>query len=194
MCLRRKCDTLNSKFLGIGKAFAEQYLARANHTVVATVRDTSSASAKALFALPKATGTKLVLVKLEATSVPDALSAAKDLQDQGINHLDIVIANAAVSGQQGAMRTIDPNSLAEVYMVNAVGPAILFLALKPLLDKAVKPKWMSMSTGLATLQELEKYKMFAGFPYGASKVALNYFTKSIHVENDNIIAFAISPG
>lgn len=98
MCLRRKCDTFNSKFLGIGKTFAEQYLARANHTVVATVRDTSSASAKALFALPKATGSKLVLVKLEATSVPDALSAAKDLQDRGINHLDIVIANAAVSG------------------------------------------------------------------------------------------------
>ena len=93
MCLRRKCDTFNSKFLGIGKTFAEQYLARANHTVVATVRDTSSASAKALFALPKATGSKL-----EATSVPDALSAAKDLQDRGINHLDIVIANAAVSG------------------------------------------------------------------------------------------------
>lgn len=92
------------------------------------------------------------------------------------------------------MSTIDPNSLAEVYMVNAVGPAILFLALKPLLDKAAKPKWMSMSTGLATLQELEKYKMFAEFPYGASKVALNYFTKSIHVENPNIVAFAISPG
>jgi NAD(P)-dependent dehydrogenase (short-subunit alcohol dehydrogenase family) len=194
MSLRRKRGISNLKFLGIGKAFAEQYLARANHTVVATVRDTSSASAKALFALPKATGSKLVLVKIEATSVPDALGAVKELQARGINHLDIVIANAAVAGQQGAMGTIDPNTLADVYMVNAVGPAILFLALKPLLDNATAPKWMSMSTGLATLQELEKYAMFAGFPYGASKVALNYFTKSIHVENPNIIAFAISPG
>ena len=80
-----------------------------------------------------------------------------------------------------------------MYLINVVGPAILFLALKPLLDKAETPKWLSISTGLASLQDIEKYPMFPGFPYNGSKAALNHFTRSMHFET-NVIAFTASPG
>lgn len=182
------------KFTGIGKAPVTEYLSRPNHTVIGSVRDVKSSAVKGLRAIPAASGNKLILVKIESTSTTDANDAVKELQAQGITKLDIVIASAAVTGQQGPMDTIDPKGLAEVYLVNSVGPAILFLALKPLLDKADAPKWMAISTAMASLQDAEPYTMFAGFPYAASKVALNYFTKSIHIENPNIVAFATSPG
>lgn len=179
---------------GIGKALLKEYLSRPNHTVIGSVRDIKSATAEELRAIPTAEGSKIILVKIESTSTTDASETVKELQSQGITKIDIVIANAAVTGQQGAMETIDPKGLADVYLVNSVGPAILFLALKPLLDQAQAPKWMAISTAMASLQDAEKYSMFTGFPYAASKVALNYFTKSIHVENPNIVAFATSPG
>jgi NAD(P)-dependent dehydrogenase (short-subunit alcohol dehydrogenase family) len=160
--------------------------------VIGAVRDIDRA--KGLHSLPKGEGSKLVLVKIEYTSTSDAFDAVKDFQASGITKLDIVIANAGVSGQQGPMSTIDPEGVAQVFMINSVGPTILFLALKPLLDQSESPKWMSVSTGLASLQTLENYPMFLGFPYGTSKAALNYFTKAIAFENPNIVAFAISPG
>ncbi|KAE8338048.1 hypothetical protein BDV24DRAFT_177149 [Aspergillus arachidicola] len=179
---------------GLGKVFVEQYLARPNHTVIGTVRDVKSAAAEELRALPAAEGSKVVLVKVEYTSTTDAVDAVKELEAQGITKLDIVIANAGIAGQQGRIETIDPKGLAEVYLVNAVGPAVLFLALKPLLDRAETPKWLAISSGLASLHDLHKYPMFPGFPYNGSKAALNHFTKTIHVESPKIIAFAVSPG
>lgn len=179
---------------GLGKAFVEQYLARPNHTVIGTVREVNSAAAEELRALPAAEGSKVVLVKVEYTSTTDAVDAVKVLEAQGITKLDVVIANAGIAGQQGRIETIDPKGLAEVYLVNAVGPAVLFLALKPLLDRAETPKWLAISSGLASLHDLHKYPMFPGFPYNGSKAALNHFTKTIHVESPKIIAFAVSPG
>ena len=179
---------------GLGKAFVEQYLARPNHTVIATVRDVKAKAAEELKALPAAEGSKLVLVKIELASTTDAFDAAKELEAQGITKLDVVIANAGVAGQQGKIETIDVKGLADVYIINAVGPAILFIALKPLLDRAEAPKWLSVSSGLASIHDLHNYPMFPGFPYNGSKAALNHFTKSIHVESDKIVAFAVSPG
>ncbi|SPO02785.1 related to ketoreductase [Cephalotrichum gorgonifer] len=179
---------------GLGKAFVEQYLARPSHTVIGTVRDVKSAAAEELRALPAAKGSKVVLVKVEYTSTTDAVDAVKELEAHGITKLDVVIANAGIAGQQGRIETIDPKGLAEVYLVNAVGPAVLFLALKPLLDRAETPKWLAISSGLASLHDLHKYPMFPGFPYNGSKAALNHFTKTIHVESPKIIAFAVSPG
>ncbi|KAJ0277355.1 hypothetical protein Brms1b_007390 [Colletotrichum noveboracense] len=81
---------------GIGKGLLEKYLARPNHTVIGTVRDPDHESAKVLASLPKANGSSLVLVKFDITVKTDGLEAVKQLEAQGINHLDVVIANAGV--------------------------------------------------------------------------------------------------
>ncbi|KIV97876.1 hypothetical protein PV10_01577 [Exophiala mesophila] len=179
---------------GLGKEFVKQYLARPNHIVVGTVRNVKSADALDLLNLPTAEGTKLVLVKIESTSTTDAFEAVKELQAQGIWKLDVVIANAGTVGQQGPMESINPQNVAEVYMVNSVGPTFLFLAVKPLLDKAESPKWMAISSAVASIQDFQKYSFFKMYPYNASKAALNHFTKTIHVDFPDIVAFSVSPG
>jgi norsolorinic acid ketoreductase len=191
-CNQHTGTTKTLTFAGLGKAFLEQYLSQPNHIVIGAVRDVEKASG--LRSLPTALGTKLILVQIEYISTTDAFDAVKELKSTGITKIDIVIANAGISGQQGPMETIDPEGLAQVYLINSVGPAILFIALKPLLDEATNPKWMSISTGLASIQNMEEYPNFKGFPYNASKTALNYFTKAIHFENPEIVAFTISPG
>ncbi|KAF4928005.1 Norsolorinic acid ketoreductase nor1 [Colletotrichum viniferum] len=85
---------------GIGKGLLEKYLARPNHTVIGTVRDPDHdpdhESSKVLASLPKANGSSLVLVKFDITVKTDGLEAVKQLEAQGIDHLDVVIANAGV--------------------------------------------------------------------------------------------------
>ncbi|KAH8176715.1 short chain dehydrogenase domain-containing protein [Sarocladium implicatum] len=179
---------------GIGKGFLEHYLRQPNHIVIAALRDIFSPNAKALLELPVGEGSRVVLIKVEAASTTDSFAAAKELEAQGITKLDIIIANAATVGNQGPIESIDPRDVADVYVINAAGPALLFMGLKPLLDRAENPKWMAMSSAVASIEDYQKYMFFKMFPYNASKAALNHFTKTIHAEYQNIIAFAVSPG
>jgi norsolorinic acid ketoreductase len=181
---------------GLGAAFVKHFLARPNHTVIGLVRDTASESASELRNLPAAKGSSLILLKMEATSTTDAFEAAEALQTApyNITKVDVIVANAGMAGQQGPMETIEPASVAEVYITNAVGPTFLFRALKPLLDRAPNPKWVALSSAVASIETYEKYMLFKMYPYNASKAALNHFTKTIHIEYPNIVAFAVSPG
>ncbi|KAF4954403.1 hypothetical protein FSARC_12146 [Fusarium sarcochroum] len=179
---------------GLGKGFVERYLARTNHVVIGAVRNAQSPAADELRALPTAEGSKVILVEVEATSTTDPYRVAKELEAQGITKIDVIIANAGITGQQGPMDSIDPEGIAGVYLVNAVGPALLFLGLKPLIDRSETPKWMGISSAIASFQNVEKYPTFKGFPYNTSKAALNYFAKTLHFENPNLVAFVASPG
>jgi norsolorinic acid ketoreductase len=183
-----------TRLTGLGKTFVRQYLERPNHLVIGTLRDLDGAAADELRQLPKATNSTLILLKLEYSSSTSAATMVNDLKRDGIDRVDIVIANAGIGGQQGTMASIDPAKLADVYLVNTVGPAMLFIAVKPLLDRSSAPKWLSMSSGLASTTNMEMFGAFPGFPYNSSKTALNHITKAIHVEHPNIVSFAVSPG
>ncbi|EWG55300.1 hypothetical protein FVEG_13322 [Fusarium verticillioides 7600] len=159
---------------GIGKGFLEHYLRRPQHTVIAALRDITSPNAKALLELPAGKGSRVILVQIEATSTTDSFDAANELEGPGITKLDVIIANARIVGDQGV--------------------ALLFMGLKSLLERAENPKWMAMSSAVASIEDYQKYMFFKMFPYNASKAALNHFTKTIHAEYENIIAFAVSPG
>lgn len=191
-------DLTESKSLtqmtGLGRELVAQYLARPHYTVIAALRDVESPSAQFLLNLPAGEGSKVVLVKIESTSTTDPSEAAKQLEAQGITKLDIIIANAGIVGKQGPVESIHPEEVAEVYLVNAVGPALLFMGLRPLLEKSQSPKWLSMSSSVASIGDFEKYMSFQMFPYNASKAALNHFTKTIHLEYDKLVAFAVNPG
>jgi norsolorinic acid ketoreductase len=180
--------------VGLGKTFVRQYLERPNYVVIGTLRNLDGAAANELHQLPKAANSTLMLVELEYSSPVSATNMVAGLKRNGVDRIDVVIANAGVGGQQGPMASIDPAGLADVYMINTVGPAMLFIAAKPLLDKSSAPKWLSMSSGLASTTNMEMFGAFPGFPYNSSKTALNHITKAIHFEHPNIVAFAVSPG
>lgn len=81
---------------GLGKGFLERHLATPNYTVIAAHRNPEHFTSKDLGNLPKALGSSLIIVKVDSASRSDALGAVDELRGRGIEHLGIVIANAAI--------------------------------------------------------------------------------------------------
>jgi norsolorinic acid ketoreductase len=83
---------------GLGRGLLQRFLALDDHTIIAGNRNPEHHSSRALVDLPKGKGSKLIIVKLDATLDQDAPNAVEELhRNHGIDHLDIVIANAGVS-------------------------------------------------------------------------------------------------
>ncbi|MCJ1239155.1 hypothetical protein MMC14_007148 [Varicellaria rhodocarpa] len=179
---------------GIGKALAETYLSRPNYTVIGSVRDNTVPSAQELKKLSAATGSKLVLVSIESTSPTHPQKAVEDIKTAGIDHVDIVIANAGISPPVVPLDTVDIQDVVDCFNINAVGPIRLFQAVKPLLEKSSSPKWLSISSAAASIANLEVHNASFVGAYGVSKAAQDWFTVAIHAGNKFLIAFAIHPG
>ena len=69
--------------------------------------------------------------------------------------------------------------------VNSIGALVLFHAVLPLL--------LTISSPLCSIGGMET-KPFSMGAYGISKATLNYLTRKIYFENDNLVAFALNPG
>ncbi|KAK5992005.1 Norsolorinic acid ketoreductase nor1 [Cladobotryum mycophilum] len=177
---------------GLGKALAATYLSRPNHLVIGSVRDL--AAAKELDSLPVAEGSKLSLVKIEVTKSTDFADAVKKIQGEGVEKLDLVIANAGISGKIGGVAAAQLDDVREVFEVNVVGVVALFQATLPLLTKSESPKWVSIGTISGTIGGMEQIAAFPTVPYGISKAGLNFATRAIHFNHPNLTAFVIHPG
>ncbi|KAN0108851.1 aflatoxin biosynthesis ketoreductase-like protein nor-1 [Hyaloscypha variabilis] len=179
---------------GIGKGLLSTYLTRPNHTLIAGVRDPTSASSKALLALPRGENSKVILVKIDSLSQTDALAAVKTLKvEHNITKLDIVIANAGIANHWGQARVTPAKEMTDHFEVNVVGPLILFQATAELLDAAPAPKFFAISSAIGSIS------LQANFPlessaYGTSKIALNFVLARIHFENPKILAAPVHPG
>ncbi|KPI35009.1 Norsolorinic acid keto [Cyphellophora attinorum] len=173
---------------GIGKALTKAYLSLPDHTVVAALRTTKSPQADQLRALSVAPGTQLHLVAIENTSSTDpnaAIARLTSTDGGGITHIDIVIANSAISIGGGPLDSVDPKDLTESFNTNAVSNLILFSAARALLERSSEPKWIAVST--------RPFYPYAA-AYGMSKAAQNWFTQALHAGNPSLIAFAVHPG
>ncbi|KAH7375436.1 aflatoxin biosynthesis ketoreductase nor-1 [Plectosphaerella cucumerina] len=179
---------------GIGRGFLNTFLSRPNHTVIGSVRDLSAPAVSELRAITPAEGSRLVLVKIESSNLSDPAEAVRQLQADGIDTLDIVIANAGITGTQGPIATVDLEDTRKVFEVNTLGPTALFLATRPLLERAANPKWLSISTLLASIGRLHTIIEWPSLSYGTSKAALNFVTQSIHVWHEKITAISVHPG
>lgn len=179
---------------GIGRALLGSYLSRPNHIVIGSVRDPSTEASKALLQLCKAKGSNLILVKIESSSPSDAAAAMNTLtSEHGITKLDLVIANAGISGCFGPVETLNIDDMKNMLEVNAMGPVRLFQATASLLKKAEKPKFVVITSVASSIGSMEHIP-FTLTNYGTSKAAVNYITRRIHFENEWLIAFPISPG
>ena len=122
---------------GLGLGLLQKYLAQPNHTVIAGNRNPAHPSSKALTDLPKGEGSKLIVVKLDASVDQDAFTAVEVLQkDHGIDHLDIVIANAGVSYAWPPVAELKLKDLRDHMAPNAYGVIALYQATRPLLRKS----------------------------------------------------------
>ncbi|KAJ5153997.1 Short-chain dehydrogenase/reductase SDR [Penicillium coprophilum] len=179
---------------GIGLALASKYLARNNVTVIAAVRNPSS-SEPTLSSLPTGTGSRLIIVKIDASSNTDAKAAVESLSGHGVSALDIVIANAGIF-DRAAFTTVAESSIAQIQShldVNTLGPIRLFQATLPLLQKSSSARFVLISTLMATIGDM-KDAPWTTAPYGASKAAANFFVRKINFEHDQIATLAVNPG
>jgi norsolorinic acid ketoreductase len=138
---------------GIGKGITQALLRRENTTVLATVRDPSDTTSQALSDLPR-TGSVLHILQLDSTSPKSVTAAAKTVEQLGIHHIDVVLANAGISKYYGTAFDTPAEELTEHLHVNAVGPLLLFQAFYNLLEKSSKPKFIAVTTGLASIADM----------------------------------------
>ena len=91
-------------------------------TVIAAVRELSTTSAKALSTIPKAPNSRLITIKIDSTSLTDALVAVQNLQlEHGITQLDVVVANAGIGTTYGLLMDATASQIQDHVNVNAIG-------------------------------------------------------------------------
>ncbi|KAI1415348.1 NAD(P)-binding protein [Hypoxylon sp. FL1857] len=182
---------------GIGNGFAKAYLSRPHHIVIGSIRESATLApgVEELKAFLAADGSKLLLVTIESTSPTDPQQALQVVKSEGIEQLDIVIANAGGSPiPPMPFDRVTAQEMTATYQVNAVGPLMLFQACRPLLQKASAPKWVSISTGGSSITLTGKIRSWDGPAYAAAKAALNWITRAIHFTNEWLVAVALNPG
>jgi len=134
---------------------AEHYLSKPNHTVIGSVRDSSTPSVAELKSTKPASGSKLLLVHIESTSPDDPKKALTNIEAAGIEHIDIVFANAGGSPPVVGVETVSSKDMISSFQINALGPLLLFQTLRPLLQKSKDPKWvlkMSLRRGIDCIE------------------------------------------
>jgi norsolorinic acid ketoreductase len=177
---------------GIGLGLTTALLQRPNTTVIAAVRDPSKATA--LQNLHCGNGSKIIIIKIDSGNRNDPATAILELQTQhGINVIDVVICNAGISDYYGPVSSTPLIEFQRHLEINTIAPIGLFQAVVPLLKKSAKPKFVGMSTRVASMADMGGMPLPAA-AYGASKAALNYWIRKAHFENPWLIAFSLSPG
>lgn len=179
---------------GIGKGLLSTYLSRANHTVVAAIRDPTAPSSKELHTLPRGKDSELILVKLDSAVETDASTAVHSLVSKhNIQKLDLVIANAGISAYFGKAAVTPAKEIIEHFNINTVAPLLLFQATFSLLKLAETPRFLVISSGAGSLGGVESLPV-ENTAYGTSKAGVNFVIRRIHYENPSLIAFSINPG
>ena len=138
---------------GIGLGLTERFLAEASHTVIAAVRNPAHSTAHALQELPTGPDSRLVVVKLDASIEQDAQEAVAELQQKhGIQHLDIVIANAGIGYVYPTVAEVKIADIRTHMETNVYGVVALYQATRELLKKSARqPIFLPMGSSAGLL-------------------------------------------
>jgi len=181
-------------FPGIGRGLAEKYLSQPNTTVIAAVRDAQASTSKQLNDLPKGQSSQLIIVEIDSVNEEAPALAAKELPTKhNIDHIDVVIANAAISNDYSTVAQVPFEEVKKHVEVNAYGTLLLFQAFLPLLSKSKSPKFVAIGSPIASITGMES-RPYPTAAYGMSKVMLHWMVLKIHQENENLVAFVVDPG
>ena len=164
------------QFSGIGNALAIAYAMQPKCTVVGSVRNDASTEIAELEAIPKGEGSQLLVVKIESSSPDDASDAVRTMEAAGIDHVDILIANAGVSPPLQPIETVSLEDMASTFSVNALGPLALYQACHSMLKSAKNPKFVTISSAAGSIGGMESGGTFVAPSYCISKAALNWIT------------------
>lgn len=141
-----------------------------------------------------APGSRLIVVQIDSGSLTSAQQAVEELRERnGITQFDTVIANAGIGKNWELIVQTPIQEIEDHLKINSVGPCILYLAVRHLLFKAPKPKFVVLSTELGSIGLLAE-RPIKDVAYGMSKAAINFFVAKLHYEEPGLITFPIHPG
>jgi norsolorinic acid ketoreductase len=110
-----------------------------------------------------------------------------------ISHIDTVVANAGIANYWATALETPISEFKDHLNVNTTGTLILFQAVYELLSKAKNPKFIPIGTPVGSIGEQENYPL-GSTAYGTSKAALNFLTRKLHFEHENMIIYPLAPG
>lgn len=98
-------------------------------------------------------------------------------------------------GPEKALSNLDPAWLAEVYAVNAIGPALVAKHFLPLMPKGRRGVFAALSARVGSISD---NRLGGWHGYRASKASLNMLVRNFAIEerrrNDRAIVVALHPG
>jgi NAD(P)-dependent dehydrogenase (short-subunit alcohol dehydrogenase family) len=166
---------------GIGQALVDRLLRDENIALLfAACREPEHASALLDRA---AKDPRLQLLQLDTTDARSIQSATATIAAAG--RLDLVINTVGVLHTQAGMRPekrladIDFDDLRLAFDVNALSMMRLAIALEPLLKKSQRPRFVSLS---ARVGSIEDNRLGGWYAYRASKAALNMLLRTLAIE------------
>ncbi|EJL34980.1 SDR family NAD(P)-dependent oxidoreductase [Novosphingobium sp. AP12] len=105
------------------------------------------------------------------------------------------LLHAGDHGPEKALRDLDPDWLAQVYAVNAIGPALVAKHFLPILPKGGRSVFAALSARVGSISD---NRLGGWHGYRASKAALNMLVRNLAIEerrrNDRAIVVALHPG
>lgn len=158
---------------GIGAAVAEALLA---HSAVGTLIVTGHRHA------PQ-TGGRRVAARVDVTDETSIAALAELVRATGELRLVVVasglLSNVAGIAPEKSWRALDATTLATLFAVNSIGPALLAKHLLPLLPRHGRAIFAALS---ARVGSIEDNRRGGWYGYRASKAALNMLLKSLALE------------
>lgn len=93
----------------------------------------------------------MIIVKVDSANPSDTLNAVNELGAKGIDHLDIVIANATIIEDFPRVADVSIDDLHRNIDVDVYGVVRLFQATIPLPRKDANPKFVTMGPGAGSI-------------------------------------------
>jgi NAD(P)-dependent dehydrogenase (short-subunit alcohol dehydrogenase family) len=105
------------------------------------------------------------------------------------------LLHAQGHGPEKALHDLDPNWLAQVYAVNAIGPVLIAKHFLPIMPKATRTVFAALSARVGSIGD---NRLGGWHGYRASKAALNMLVRNLAIEerrrNDRAIVVTLHPG
>ncbi|AHE57469.1 SDR family NAD(P)-dependent oxidoreductase [Sphingomonas sanxanigenens] len=125
-------------------------------------------------------------------------AAAATVAEGPVPTLVIVATGILHDGDHGpekALRDLDPDWLARVYAVNAIGPALVAKHFLPIMPRAGRTVFAALSARVGSIGD---NRLGGWHGYRASKAALNMIVRNLAIEerrrNDRAIVVGLHPG
>ena len=129
----------------------------------------------------------------------DSIAAAAATVAKGPPPRLVIVATGVLHadghGPEKALRDLDPAWLAQVYAVNAIGPALVAKHFLPLMPRGERTVFAALSVRVGSISDNQ---LGGWYGYRASKAALNMLVRNLAIEerrrNSRAIMVALHPG